>query len=184
AMATKFSQQLGLKQIQEVLDSYGFYDAKHGGGIWVGKHYGKSSERFVDPVGGHSHGATVRQLLRFYVMLEQGKLVSPRASKTMREIFASPGIPHDDLKFVKALKGRRVRILRKWGSWEDWLHDTAIVTGRGRHYILVGMTHHPRGDEYLVDLATAMDNLMRNVVHPETTPAAAGSTLTWKGDVP
>jgi len=126
----------------------------------------------------------VRQLLRFYVMLEQGKLVSPRASKTMREIFASPGIPHDDLKFVKALKGRRVRILRKWGSWEDWLHDTAIVTGRGRHYILVGMTHHPKGDEYLADLATGVDNLMRNVVHPETTPAAAGSTLTSKGDVP
>ena len=44
-LAAKFSHELGLKQIQAVLDSYHFYDANHGGGIWVGKHYGKSDEQ-------------------------------------------------------------------------------------------------------------------------------------------
>jgi beta-lactamase class A len=158
--AEKLSRELGLKQIQAVLDAYHFYDANHGGGIWVGKHYGKGDERYGDPVGNHAHAATVRQLLRYFLMLEQGKLVSPAASQAMREIFASPDIPHDNIKFVKGFAGRDVQIIRKWGSWEDWLHDAAVVTGGGRHYILVSLTKHPKGDDYLVDLAKAVDGLL------------------------
>lgn len=159
-MAAKYSRAMGLREIQAVLNTDGFYDATRGGGIWVGKHYGPNSERIGDPVANHSHAATVRQLLRFYVLLDEGKLVSPAASRRMREIFASPEIPADDHKFVKALSGRNLQILRKWGSWEDWLHDTALITGSGRHYILVGLTHHPNGDAYLEDLAVAVDDLM------------------------
>ena len=158
-MAAKYSRAMGLKAIQGVLDGYGFYDRKRGG-IWMGKHYGPSDERIGDPLNDHSHAATVRQLIRFYLLLEQGKLVSPEASKVMREIFASPDIPHDDIKFIKGLAGRPVQLLRKWGSWKDWLHDSAIVSGPGRHYILVGLTHHPKGDEYLTDLARAIDDVM------------------------
>jgi beta-lactamase class A len=162
-MASKFSHELGLKQIQKVLDEDGFYDASHGGGIWVGKHYGVGTERYLDPVGGNSHAATVRQLLRFYLLMEQGKLISPQASKTMMEIFNSPDIPHDDIKFVKALKGRPgMHILRKWGSWENWLHDTADITAPGRHYILVALTENPKGDDYLEALAKAVDDWMSN----------------------
>ena len=159
-MAAKFSRAMGLHEIQEVLNSYGFYDAAHGGGLWVGKHYGPNSERIGDPVADHSHAATVRQLLRFYWMLDHGQLVSPEASKTMREIFLSPDIPHDDHKFVKGLAGRDVVLLRKWGSYEDWLHDTAIIEGPGRRYVLVALTHHPSGDSYLEELAPAVDTLM------------------------
>jgi beta-lactamase class A len=155
--AAKYSQQIGLKQIQQVVDSYGFYDAKGGGGLWVGKHYGKGGERYGDPVGNNSHAATVRQLLRYYLLLEQGKLVSPAASRAMREIFLSPDIAHLNDKFVKGLAGRDVQILRKSGWWEDWFLDTAIVMGGGRHYIIAAMTHHPRGDEYLVEFAQAVD---------------------------
>jgi len=159
-MAAKYSRELGLRQIQEVLNSYGFYDANRGGGLWVGRHYGQNSERYGDPVGDHSHAATVRQLLRYFLLLEQGKLVSRDASRTMREIFESPDIPHDRIKFVEALEDRPdVRIIRKWGTWENWLHDTAVVTGPSRHYVLVGLTHHPRGDEYLLSLAGAVDDL-------------------------
>ena len=160
-MAAKYSRELGLKPIQAVLDSYGFYDVNRGGGLWVGRHYGYADERYGDPLADHSHAITVRQVLRYYLMLEQGKLVSPEASKAMKEIFDSPEVPHDQIKFVKAIGDRPgVRILRKWGSWEGWLHDSAIVTGPERHYILVGVTHHPRGDEYLEGLAQAVDDLM------------------------
>ncbi|HEV7767481.1 MAG TPA: serine hydrolase [Thermoanaerobaculia bacterium] len=159
-MASKFSCEIGLREIQNVLDSYGFYDAKRGGGLWVGKHYGPNSERIGDPVADHSHAATVRQLLRYYLLLEQGRLVSPEASKTMREIFASPDIAHDDIKFVKALAGRDVQIIRKWGSWENCLHDSAVITGANRRYILVALTNHEKGDEYLADLARAVDDLI------------------------
>jgi beta-lactamase class A len=159
-MATKFSEQIGLKRIQEVLNSNGFYDASKGGGIWVGKHYGKSTEKIPDPVGGNSHAATVRQLLRFYSMMDRGELVSKEASAAMREIFASPEIPHDQIKFVKGLAGRDVKILRKWGSWEDWLHDSAIIEGPGRRYVLVALVHHPRGDEFLEEFAARIDDAM------------------------
>jgi beta-lactamase class A len=158
-MATKYSRAMGLKQIQGVLNAYGFYDRAHGG-IWMGKHYGPSSERIGDPLNDHSHAATVRQLVRFYLMLEQGKLVSAQASKVMREIFASSDIPHDEIKFVKGLAGREVELLRKWGSWKDWLHDSAIISGPGRRYILVALTHHAKGDEYLENLAREVDDLM------------------------
>jgi beta-lactamase class A len=159
-MAAKYSQLLGLTNLQRVLEADGFYDAKHGGGIWVGKHYGIDGERIGDPVGNNSHAVTVRQVLRYYLLLEQGKLISPAASKTMREIFASPDIPAEDIKFVKGLAGRNLEILRKSGTWENWLHDTAVITGPGRHYILVALTDHPCGDDYLADLAAAVDDLM------------------------
>jgi len=160
AMAAKYSRAMGLREIQAVLNAGGFYDAAHGGGIWVGKHYGPNSERIGDPVGDHSHAATVRQLIRFWLLLEQRKLVSPAASKTMRRIFESPDIPPSDNKFVKALSDRHLRIIRKWGSWEEWQHDSAVISGRHRHYILVALTHHPRGDDYLDGLARAIDDLM------------------------
>lgn len=159
-MAAKYSRLMGLREIQQTLNAAGFYDQAHGGGIWVGKHYGPNSERIGDPIADHSHAVTVRQLLRFYWLLDRGQLVSPAASHTMLELFASPDIPHDDLKFVKGLAGRNVTILRKWGSWEDWLHDTAIIEGPNRKYALVGLTHHPKGDAYLEELAVAVDDLM------------------------
>ena len=159
-MAAKFSHELGLAAIQQVLDSYAFYDRQRGGGIWMGKHYGEDTERIGDPIGDHSHAATVRQLLRFYLLLEQGKLAGPENSTMMREIFASPDIPHDRIKFVKGLEGQGVELLRKWGSWEEWLHDSAVIMGHNRHYILVALTHHPKGDEYLESLAAAVNDLM------------------------
>jgi beta-lactamase class A len=159
-MASKYSRSLGLATIREVLDRYRLYDAAHGGGLWMGKHYGQGGERIVDPVGGHSHAATVRQLLRFYLLLEQDRLVSAAASRTMRAVFASPDIPHRDDKFVHGLAGRGLELRRKAGWWENWFHDTAVVTGPGRHYILVALTHHARGDDYLAALAARVDDLL------------------------
>jgi len=159
-MAAKYSRLLGLKQIQQVLNENQFYDTNHGGGIWVGKHYGPGSERIGDPIGNNSHAATVRQVLRFFLLLEQGKLVSPAASKTLREVFESPDLPPDNIKLVKALAGQDVQIIRKWGTWEEWHHDAAVIKGPGRHYILVALTKHPKGDSYLEELAKAADDLM------------------------
>jgi beta-lactamase class A len=159
-MASKYSH-IVLKKIQEVLDNYGFYDKDHGGGIWVGKHYGKDSERYPDPLTGNSHAVNVRQLLRFYLMMEQGKLVSPTASAKMRKIFSLPTIPLDDFKFTKGLQGRGLNIIRKSGTWEQWLHDTAEITGPGRRYVLVALTENLKGDNYLEALAPLVDDLMQ-----------------------
>jgi len=159
-MASKYSRELGLKEIQEVLNGYAFYDAQRGGGLWVGKHYGKGGERFGDPVADHSHAVTVRQLLRYYLLLVQGRLVSPAASKRMLEIFASPEIAPLNDRLLKGLAGRDLEVLRKSGWWEDWFHDTAIVRGKKRHYIIVALTHHSKGDEYLERFSREVDDLM------------------------
>ena len=158
-MATKFSRQMGISEVQRIIDDYGLYDPDHGGGIWFGKHYGPGGERAFD-IYGNVHGATVRQLLHFWLLLDEGNLVSPRASQTMKEIFDSPDIPPDMIKFRKGLEGRDVQILSKTGSYGNWLHDSALITGPGRHYILVGLTTNPCGDAYLEDLARAVDDLM------------------------
>lgn len=159
-MAAKFSREMGLREIQAVLNAGGFYDASRGGGLWVGKHYGPNSERIGDPVADHSHAATIRQLLRFYQLLDREQLVSPAASRKMREIFLSPDIPHDDHKFVHALAGRNVVLLRKWGTYQDYLHDSALIEGPGRRYVLGALTHHSAGDAYLEDLAREVDDLI------------------------
>jgi beta-lactamase class A len=157
AEASKYSRALGISRVQAILNEHGFYDAARGGGLWFGKHYGQDSERVRDHIGGHTHVATVRQVLRFYLLLEQGRLVSDAASREMRSIFASPGIPHLEDRFVKALAGRGLDIRRKSGWWETWSHDSAVVTGAGRHYIFVALTHHPHGTAYLEDFARQID---------------------------
>ena len=161
ATAAKYSERLGLHTIQGILNRQGLYDLEHGGGLWIGKHYGKSTERYGDPLTNDSHAATIRQLLRYYLWLEQDKLVSPAASATMRAIFASPDIAHIDDKFVKGLAGREAQLLRKSGGWEDWYLDSAIVSGGGRHYLIAAMTHHPQGNAYLAEFAAAVDDLLK-----------------------
>lgn len=159
-MAAKYSKLIGLQAIADVLTSpaYKLYDPLNGGGLWVGKHYGKSDDRLRDPLAGESHAATVRQLLRYYLMLEQGRLVSPEASRTMRDIFESPELEHLQSKFVLGLAGRDVQLIRKSGTWSEWHADTAVVTAEGRHYILVALTHHEQGTKYLIDLVRAIDD--------------------------
>ena len=172
--AAMFSEELGLTNIQAALNSHGFYDAARGGGIWVGKHYGKGGERYGSPAGDNSHAATVRQLLRFYLLLAQRKLISREASALMSDIFASPAIPHDRIKFIKGLEGEPVEVIRKWGSWENWLHDSAVVKGADHHYILVALTRHPRGDEYLEGLARAVYSALGRTPRPNDAGTISG----------
>src|ERR1035437_27999 len=100
-MAAKYSREMGLRQIQEVLNSYHFYDTNPGGGIWVGRHYGGGGERIGDPLSDNSHAATVRQLLRYFLMLEKENPVPPGAEKTMREFSPPRDIPQKNIKLVK-----------------------------------------------------------------------------------
>ncbi|HEV8434393.1 MAG TPA: serine hydrolase [Thermoanaerobaculia bacterium] len=174
-MATKFSRQLGIPQVQQVLNDYGFYDEDHGGGIWFGKHYGPNSDRIRDPIANQVHGVTVRQLIRFYYLLDQRKLVSPAASEKMREIFLSPDIPHDENKFVRGLAGRGLTILRKSGTYDEWFHDSALIEGPNRRYILVALTRHPCGDQYLEELAREVDDYLNPTVPLAASTSLAGS---------
>ncbi len=158
-LAAKYSQLVGLDFIRELLTSkeYRLYDPEHGGGLWCGKHYGLDEPRFGDPLNDHSHGASVRQCLRYYLMLEQGRLVNAEVCATIKKIFAAPLLEFHNDRFVGGLNGRDVTILRKSGWWEDWHLDTARVV-HGRHlYFMAGMARHPKGQEYLAQMARAVD---------------------------
>ena len=43
----------------------------------------------------------------------------------------------------------------------EWELRTAVITGPGRHYVLVALTRHKNGDAYLEALAPAVDDLMK-----------------------
>ncbi|MCP4248373.1 MAG: DUF1460 domain-containing protein [bacterium] len=161
-LAAEYGRAVGLEKVQEVLQSkrYRFYDEKHGGGLWYGKHYAQGQPRIGDPLYDHSHGATVRQVLRYYLMLEQGRLVSATASAKIKAIFAAPELEHIDSKFVAGLQGRDLSLIRKSGTWEDWHLDTARIAHGERVYLLAGMVHHPRGAEYLASAAAAIDEAL------------------------
>ena len=160
-LAAKYSQIVGLEAIQELLQSkrYRFYDREHGG-LWCGKHYGIAEPRMGDPVHDHSHGATVRQCLRYYLLLEQGRLVNAATCARLKRIFAAPELEFHNDRFVRGLNGRDVTIIRKSGLWEDWHLDTARIQHGERIYLLAGMVHHPRGSEYLTEMAAAVDEAL------------------------
>ncbi len=163
--AAKYSQLVGLEAVQrlQLSERYRLYEAELGGGLWSGKHYGKPAPRRGDPLKNLSHTATIRQCLRFYLMLEQGRLVSPEACRAMKRIFASPLLEFHDDNFVAGLRGRDVRMIRKNGLWEDWHLDTARIEHGRRVYLLAGMVEHPRGREYLAALAAGVGTLLCGV---------------------
>jgi len=76
--ATQLLRLVGMKQLGQILqdDKYGkLYDPQYGGGLWVGKEYGKGSARIGDPLHNISHGATAMQAARFYYGAITGSII-------------------------------------------------------------------------------------------------------------
>ena len=162
ALAAKYSQLVGLEFIQRLVqsDQYNFYDRAAGGGIWLGKHYGIDEPRIGDPLMNHSHAATVRQCLRYFLMLEQGRLGGVQVSEKIRQIFRAPALDFHNEDFVRGLRGRDLTLIRKHGLWEDWHLDVARVEREARNqaYLIAGAVRHPRGEEYLAGMAALLDD--------------------------
>lgn len=159
ACATKVLEQVGRKELIDILQSprYHFYDKNGDGGLWVGKDYGPAAAYRRDPVSGLSHGATAFQAARFYYKLQNGTLVSPQQTQLMMEALSNPGIKH---KFVKGLKNYPgLQLFRKSGSWRDFHADSALVRDKGLAYIMVALTHNPKGSAWLEKLAAPLHEL-------------------------
>lgn len=158
-LADKYSQIAGLENIRDLLQSsrYQLYDEKHGGGFWCGKHYGIDQPRIGDPLSDLPYAVTVRQCLRYYLMLEQGRLVSAPVCAMLKQIFAAPQLEFRNDGFVRGLNGRQATIIRKNGLWENWHLDTARIQHGDRLYLLAGMARHPHGEAYLVRMTAAID---------------------------
>lgn len=159
--ASSALERVGMDYLAEVLQSrrYRLYDPALNGGLWVGKPYGPAPASRRDPLHNLSHGATAYQVARFYYLLETGQLVSPQASRQMKEILGSPAIHH---KFVAGLEQvfPEARIYRKSGSWRTYHADSALVERAGRRYIAVGLANDPHGGEWLRRLIVALDGVV------------------------
>ena len=161
--ATRMLAKVGRSDLIDILTSprFALYDPAVGGGLWVGKDYGKSPAFRRDPLHNLSHGATAMQTARFYYLLETGQLVHRRASEQMKRILSKPGISH---KFVKGLAkfgdSRSIRIYRKSGTWRHWHADSALVEAKGHTYILVALAEDPKGSGWLEDLAQAAHRIV------------------------
>jgi beta-lactamase class A len=152
--------KVGEAALVDILTSpaYHFYDARAGGGLWVGKSYGRAAAYRRDPVAHLSHGATAYQVARFYYLLDRGLLLSPELTRQMRGVLADPGIRH---KFVKGLESRpEVKLFRKSGTWRQFHSDSALVEGPNRRYVLVGLADQEEGGGWLVRLALPVDDLI------------------------
>lgn len=159
ACATKVLAQVGREELLDILQSpkFNFYDQSGNGGLWVGKDYGPSVAYHRDPLSGLSHGATAFQAARFYYKLQNGTLVSPQQTKLMFEALSNPGIKH---KFVRGLKAYPdLELFRKSGSWRDYHADSALVRSNGLAYIMVALSHNPKGAVWLEKLAAPLHEL-------------------------
>jgi len=153
--------RVGFEYIARVLMSakYRLYDPLRNGGLWLGKAYGGPNDHWRrDPLNNISHGATSLQVARFFVLLEQGRLVNPAYSAEIKEILSKPGIHH---KFVKGLESHAGHeIYRKSGTWRDFHSDAALIEHNGKKYIAVALMKDPRGGEILPQIIQTMDTLV------------------------
>lgn len=158
--ATRMLGLVGKERVLEILQSEEFllYDPQVGGGLWVGKEYGKSPAFKRDPLRNLSHGATAMQVARLYYLIETGQVVGEELQTEMKAMLGDPGIKH---KFVKGLEGYPdVAIFRKSGSWKKWHGDSAIVEAGDHRYIVVGLVEDANGSMWLSRMIQLIHDLM------------------------
>jgi len=172
--AAAMMQRVGKPFIADVLQRprYRLYDPARGGGLWAGKDYAQAGLWRRDPLQNLSHAATAMQVARFYYLLETGNLVSPEASRKMKEILSKPGIEH---KFVAGLASiaPEAQLYRKSGTWAQWHSDSAIVEHGGRKYIAVALAESPEGGLWMREIIVALDRLV--LEGPTTRVASVGA---------
>ncbi len=160
AAATRVLEQVGRERLIAILTSPRFrlYDQHNGGGLWVGKGYAKTPAYRRDPLRQLSHGATVRQAIRFFDLLAREQLLGPPYDNQMKDILSAPAITH---KFVAGLKDRPdARLYRKSGTWRDFHADAALVESDTHRFVIVGLGHHPNAGRWLSQLAAPLHDLV------------------------
>ena len=163
-ISSEMIERVGFENIAATLEDprHELYDPARNGGIWVGRGYGGVMGLWRrDRMGGTSHGATARQTVRFFVLLERGELVSPGASAEMKSIMADTRIHH---KFVLGLETARPGsvIHRKSGTWRNYHADAALVERDGRKYVAVALLESPTASTggVMASLIVELDNLV------------------------
>ena len=159
--ATRMIERVGMDHIANVLQDprYKLYDKSNGGGLWVGKPYGKGGVRIGDPLKNISHAASVLQVCKYYYMLAFGQLVNEDRSRDMLHMLSDPQLHH---KFVSVLDrvAPAANVYRKSGTWENWHADSALVWDKSRRYIVVALAMDGAGENILRELMHKIDDIL------------------------
>ncbi len=165
AATTRMIDRLGFQKIEEVMldPAYRLYDPNYGGGLWVGKRYGSGGGRHPDPMKGISHAATSNQVVRFYYLMAQQRLVTPERCDQMMEMMVDPELHH---KFVNTLDrvAPQAKVYRKSGSWRNYHSDSAMVVGPDRNYIITALIEDENGETICRELILAIERALGNNV--------------------
>jgi beta-lactamase class A len=161
--ASQMVARIGLKKIERVIldPRYQFYDAKKGGGIWVGGSFARAGEQNPEPLKNLIQAATVNQVCRFYYLLAYGRLINPESSRQMLKILAFPDL-HD--KFVSVLEKEvpPSHLYRKSGEFRIWYSDSILVWGQPfQRYILVALVEHQQGEQILRKLVPLAEQILK-----------------------
>ena len=146
---------------RRVLDEYGFYDKDHGGGIWVGKHYGKDDERYRRaPSATTPTPRPCGSCCGFTCCWSRASSCRRRRRRRCARSSSRRTSRTSDNKFVKGLDGREA--CRSSASRARGRTGCTTPPSSPARAALHprGLTEHPKGDEYLVDLARAVDEVM------------------------
>ncbi|MEE8409959.1 MAG: serine hydrolase [Myxococcota bacterium] len=165
AFASWGADVAGLDGIAEVMRraEYCFYEPPRGG-LWMGRAYRKGAKAKRDPVHNISHGATSRQTARWYLMLDQGLLVSHYWSERMRDLMGPPDYFHKFVAGIGNQPGVRF-IARKSGTWRLFHSDSALIQHHARRYVVVGLAEMPDGEQALRNVARIVDDLIMEGDH-------------------
>lgn len=165
--STRLIDRLGYEKIEAVMTDprYALYDAGNGGGLWVGKRYGKGGQTHREPLKNLSHAATVTQVCKYYYMLANGKLVNENRSRQMLDIMENPDLHH---KFVNTLNqiAPDARLFRKSGSWKNFHSDSVLVWGMDsfRRYILVALVDDANGEQIIRNLVKPVEKVLKKSI--------------------
>jgi beta-lactamase class A len=158
--------RIGMGKIESLLlnPRYRFYDAKKGGGIWLGYDFTSGGECRPEPLKDLFLAATATQVCRFYYELAYGRLINTRRSIQMLQVLSNPGL-HD--KFVSVLEQSISpdHIFRKSGNFRTTYCDSVLVWGEGwRRYILVGLVEDSQGEQILRELVPAIERVLQSQI--------------------
>ncbi|WP_232826435.1 serine hydrolase [Lewinella sp. IMCC34183] len=163
AATTRMIDRISFEHIERTMRDprHKLYDPTYGGGLWVGKRYAAGGRRYPDPMKGISHAATTEQICRYFYLLANGRLVSPKSSEKMMSYLVDPELHH---KFVNTLDrvAPQAKVYRKSGSWSVYHADCALVQGPQRNYIMTALVEDPNGEQIIRELGEVMDRLAKN----------------------
>ena len=188
--ATELFYLVGPAYIAKVVESpfYRLYQPREGGGLWVGKEYGKAPAWRREPMKNLSHAATALHVARFYYFLETSRLLSPGLTLEMKKAMADSALDH---KFLRGLHRRfpEASMYRKSGSWKTYHSDSALVSHLGRRYILVSLAEDSQGAIWLENIIDSVHELVlsmpRNpaLIARRSVPASSDEPLQPSDDV-